>query len=93
MALYVASVFRYPQTIREAIAPPFREEVRMPAYVVVDIDVHDHSGYEQYKKAVNPSIEAYGGRYLVRGGHVETLEGNWTPRPRRRQRIRSSLTW
>jgi uncharacterized protein (DUF1330 family) len=52
----------------------------MSAYVVVDIDVHDHSGYEQYKKAVNASIETYGGRYLVRGGQVETVEGTWTPR-------------
>ena len=29
---------------------------------------------------VPPSLAAYGGRFLVRGGKVETLEGNWAPR-------------
>ena len=29
---------------------------------------------------VPPSLEAYGGRFLVRGGKVETLEGTWAPR-------------
>ena len=51
----------------------------MPAYVVVEINVLDHGQYERYKASVNPSIEAYGGRYLVRGGRVETLEGSWSP--------------
>jgi uncharacterized protein (DUF1330 family) len=70
--------FRYPEKqtgSRAAVS----EEVGMPAYVVVDIDVHDPQGYEQYKAAVTASIEKYGGRYLVRGGQVETLEGQWTP--------------
>jgi uncharacterized protein (DUF1330 family) len=51
----------------------------MPAYVVVEITVHDPEAYERYKQLATPSIPAYGGRYLVRGGAVETLEGSWHP--------------
>lgn len=52
----------------------------MTAYVVVDIDIHDPRTYERYKALVPATIEAHGGRYLARGGHVETLEGTWAPR-------------
>jgi uncharacterized protein (DUF1330 family) len=52
----------------------------MPAYVIVDIDIHDPSLYEDYKKAAPSSIAAYGGKYLARGGACEMLEGNWLPK-------------
>ena len=52
----------------------------MPAYIVVEVEVHDPDRYEDYKAMVPPSLEAYGGRFLVRGGKVETLEGDWSPR-------------
>jgi uncharacterized protein (DUF1330 family) len=51
----------------------------MAAYIVVDIDVTDPVGYEEYKKLAAPTVAAYGGRYLVRGGAVEVLEGDWVP--------------
>jgi uncharacterized protein (DUF1330 family) len=51
----------------------------MSAYIVVEIDIHDAPTYEHYKALVPPTIAAYGGRYLARGGEVETLEGDWTP--------------
>jgi uncharacterized protein (DUF1330 family) len=51
----------------------------MPAYVVVQITVDDPLAYEQYKALAPPSIAAYGGRYLVRGGRSEVLEGGWQP--------------
>lgn len=51
----------------------------MPAYIVVQIEVTDPVRYEDYKKMVWPSINQYGGRFLVRGGRVETLEGDWKP--------------
>jgi len=51
----------------------------MSAYVVVQIDVTDPNKYEDYKRLVSPTIESYGGRYLVRGGATESLEGNWDP--------------
>ena len=52
----------------------------MPAYVVVKVEVCDATRYEDYKRMVPPSLEAYGGRFLVRGGQVETLEGGWAPK-------------
>jgi uncharacterized protein (DUF1330 family) len=52
----------------------------MPAYVIVQIDVKDPHTYEEYKTLAPPSIAAHGGRYIVRGGEVETLEGTWKPR-------------
>ena len=51
----------------------------MPAYVVVQITIHDPVAYERYKELAPPSIGAYGGRYLVRGAHTTTLEGSWRP--------------
>ena len=52
----------------------------MPAYIVVEIEVHDTDRYEDYKQMVAPSLQSYGGRFLVRGGKVETLEGDWSPK-------------
>ena len=51
----------------------------MPAYVIVDITVTDPAGYEEYKKLAPPAVAAYGGKYLARGGQVQTLEGDWSP--------------
>jgi len=51
----------------------------MPAYVIIEIQVHDAAKFEEYKKKAPPSIAAYGGKYLVRGGAVETLDGTWAP--------------
>jgi uncharacterized protein (DUF1330 family) len=52
----------------------------MSAYIVVEIEVNDAPRYEDYKAMVPPSLEAYGGRFVVRGGKVETLEGDWAPK-------------
>ena len=52
----------------------------MPAYVIVDIDVTDPTGYEEYKRLAPPSLTLYAGRYLARGGNTEVLEGDWTPK-------------
>jgi uncharacterized protein (DUF1330 family) len=49
----------------------------MTAYVILNIKVIDPAGYEDYKKLVPPIIKLFGGRYLVRGGRNETLEGDW----------------
>jgi len=54
-------------------------ETIMPAYVVIDITVNDPHTYERYKLLAPPSIAAYHGKYLVRGGRTEILEGEWQP--------------
>jgi uncharacterized protein (DUF1330 family) len=51
----------------------------MPAYVIVNIDVSRPAEYEEYKRLAAPTVTMYGGRYLVRGGKVEVLEGDWCP--------------
>ena len=52
----------------------------MSAYVIVEIDIVDPTGYEEYKQLASATVEKYGGKYIVRGGAVETLEGDWKPK-------------
>jgi uncharacterized protein (DUF1330 family) len=51
----------------------------MSAYVIVEVDVHNPVGYEEYKKLTPATLVAFDGRFAVRGGRVETLEGDWEP--------------
>ncbi len=51
----------------------------MSAYVIVETNVTDSERYEQYKAAAPAAIAAAGGRYLVRGGELAVLEGEWQP--------------
>jgi len=51
----------------------------MSAYIVVEVDVKDPEGFADYRAMVPASLEGYGGKYLVRGGAVESLEGAWEP--------------
>jgi uncharacterized protein (DUF1330 family) len=62
-------------------SPPVlgNKEVIMPAYFIVDVNVQDPAGFEEYRKRVPATIEKYGGKFLVRGGKFEKLEGNWEP--------------
>lgn len=52
----------------------------MSAYVIVNIDVKDPVRYEDYKRQAAPTVAAFGGRYVVRGGPAEVLEGAWVPK-------------
>ena len=52
----------------------------MPAYLIADIDVTDPAGFEAYRQRVPTTLQPYGGRFLVRGGAVEALEGDWQPK-------------
>jgi uncharacterized protein (DUF1330 family) len=51
----------------------------MAAYVIANVDVKDATLFEQYRKQVPDTLARHGGRYVVRGGQHETLEGDWTP--------------
>ena len=51
----------------------------MAAYLIVELDITDLETFEAYRKQVPATIEAYGGRYVIRGGAAETLEGDWDP--------------
>jgi uncharacterized protein (DUF1330 family) len=52
----------------------------MPVYFIVDNEVTDSAGFEEYRKQVSMTVEKYGGRFLVRGGQIQTLEGDWKPK-------------
>jgi uncharacterized protein (DUF1330 family) len=52
----------------------------MAAYIIADIEVIDRAGFAEYQQKVPATITPYGGRYLVRGGATETLEGAWSPK-------------
>jgi len=51
----------------------------MPAYVIVETDISDPEQYEQYKAASPGAVASGGGRFVVRGGELAVLEGDWKP--------------
>ena len=53
----------------------------MTAYVIVQETVTDEAGFAEYRAGVVSTLEAHGGRFLVRGGELTVVEGEW-PHPR-----------
>jgi len=51
----------------------------MPAYLISDVTVRNPAAFETYRARAAASIEAFGGRYLVRGGEIRVLEGRRHP--------------
>ena len=51
----------------------------MPGYVIANVNVTDPSVFEEYRGMVPATIAAYGGKYLVRGGSADVVEGDWSP--------------
>ncbi len=51
----------------------------MPAYLIAEVEVTDPAAYEGYKLLTPGAIAAYGGKFIVRGGAVESKEGGWQP--------------
>jgi uncharacterized protein (DUF1330 family) len=55
-----------------------QQEGIMAGYIVVDMEITDPEEYQQYAQQVGAIIRKYGGKFLVRGGQPETLEGDWS---------------
>jgi uncharacterized protein (DUF1330 family) len=53
----------------------------MAGYIIAEVQVTDPERYEEYRRQVEGTIAAYSGKYLVRGGQAEALEGD-APRGR-----------
>jgi uncharacterized protein (DUF1330 family) len=53
----------------------------MAAYIVAQLKVRDPALFQRYREAVTPLVDRFGGRYRVRGGELDVLEGDW-PYPR-----------
>ncbi len=51
----------------------------MAAYFIVDLDVTDWAGFDEFRRLLPAVMEKYGGKYIVRGGTFEVLEGQWQP--------------
>ena len=51
----------------------------MPAYFIAEVEVTNPAGYEAYRPLAGASIAQYGGKFLVRGGKAELLEGSPDP--------------
>ncbi len=52
----------------------------MSVYLISEVDIHDPVEYQEYRKLVPASLAKYGGKFIVRGGKTEVLEGNWSPK-------------
>ena len=51
----------------------------MPGYVIAEVTVTHPEEYARYREMVPPTVAKYGGRFVVRGGKTETVEGEWAP--------------
>lgn len=52
----------------------------MSCFLLVNVEITDPVRYAEYVQAVAPTIREFGGRYLVRGGKAEALEGSYQPK-------------
>jgi uncharacterized protein (DUF1330 family) len=52
----------------------------MSAYIISEVDVKDAAGFEAYRTMAAKTIAQYGGRYLVRGGAANAVEGGPPPK-------------
>jgi uncharacterized protein (DUF1330 family) len=53
----------------------------MAAYAVFAETVTDQALFDRYRTQVLPTIQKFGGRFIVRGGNLTLVEGEW-PQPR-----------
>ena len=50
----------------------------MPAYVIADVrDAWDAEALDEYRRRNTDAVANHGGRFAVRGGEHEVLEGVW----------------
>ena len=51
----------------------------MAAYIIAEIEITDPDTYDRYRAQTPDVIERYGGRFIVRGGPAQMLEGDRPP--------------
>jgi uncharacterized protein (DUF1330 family) len=51
------------------------EDTNMTAYMIAQVKVHDTETYDTYRTGVAPTLEPYGGEFIVRGGQIDVVEG------------------
>jgi len=56
------------------------EDGTVSVYVIADLDIKDFEELSKYAEKAPATVTAQGGRYLVRRGKAEVIEGNWRPK-------------
>ena len=51
----------------------------MAAYVLIDVEITDQAAFAELRERTPAVVEAHGGRFLVRGGAADVVQGDWTP--------------
>ncbi len=51
----------------------------MSAYLIADVEVTDEDVYAQFRERMTPTLEAYSGKFIARGGEIGVIEGSWNP--------------
>lgn len=52
----------------------------MAGYILIDLEITDPAGFQEYLKLAAPTVKQYGGKVIIGGATSETLEGDWHPR-------------
>ena len=52
----------------------------MSAYVITDVEITDSDLYGEFLKQVTSTVEAHGGKFVARGGEIDVILGDWTPK-------------
>jgi len=62
------------------ILTSFKQNEMKPAYCLFEnVKITDSTKLEEYKKNVFPIVERFGGKYIVAGGQIRNIEGDWNP--------------
>ena len=51
----------------------------MSGYVIIEVEITDRARYGEFMEKVTSTVEAHGGKFVVRGGDIDVIEGDWTP--------------
>jgi uncharacterized protein (DUF1330 family) len=54
-------------------------EENMPAYIIAEVEITNPSGYDAYRPLAGASVAQYGGKFIIRGGKAELVEGSKDP--------------
>ena len=49
----------------------------MSGYAIYNLNVNNPENYKEYVSRVKSVVEKFGGEYLVRGGEMNIIEGDW----------------
>src|SRR6266446_9335510 len=49
----------------------------MAGYILIDLEITDPEGFQEYLKLAGPTVKQYGGKVLIGGAASATLEGDW----------------